>query len=144
MNRRAFSDDELNAIYDKTHGQCHICRKKLSFKNYGRRGKKGAWHVDHSKPVAKGGTNYLRNLKPACIDCNGEKGIMMTRTARGWNGHKSAPLSKEKKDDIRGRNTLVGAGGGAVTGGLLFGPPGAIVGAIVGGIAGSQIDPNPD
>jgi 5-methylcytosine-specific restriction endonuclease McrA len=144
MERRRLSDEERRSVYDSTDGNCHICRKKLSWVNYDRPGRRGAWHVDHSNPVAKGGTSYLRNLKPACIDCNRDKSAMTTRTARGWNGHKAAPLPKAKKDDIKGRNTAIGIGAGAAAGGAVFGPVGAIVGAIVGGIAGNSVDPNPD
>ena len=50
------------------------CRKKLAFTNYGRYGKKGAWEVDHSNPISKGGTDYFRNLVPACVECNRSKG----------------------------------------------------------------------
>jgi hypothetical protein len=144
MERRRLSEEERRAVYDATDGYCHICRKKLSFVNYNRPTRRGAWHVDHSNPVANGGTNYLRNLKPACIDCNRDKSAMTTRTARGWNGYKGGPLSRAKKEDIKGRNTVIGIGAGAAAGGALFGPVGAVVGAIIGGIGGNSVDPNPD
>ncbi len=69
----AWTDDELNDIYDKTGGYCRYCRKKLSFSNYGRPGEKGAWEVDHSIPRVRGGTDHLNNLVPACIECNRSK-----------------------------------------------------------------------
>jgi len=72
----AYSDDELNYIYDKTNGYCYHCGKKLAFANYGVRGAKGEWEVDHSKPKSIGGTNYLRNLVPSCIMCNRSKGAL--------------------------------------------------------------------
>ena len=53
--------------------------KRLSWKNYGRLGRKGAWEVDHSNPLSKGGTDYLRNLVPSCIECNRSKGNLRTR-----------------------------------------------------------------
>ena len=31
-------------------------------------------HVDHVKPVAQGGGNFLSNLRPACAHCNQSKG----------------------------------------------------------------------
>lgn len=31
----AFNDAMLNQIYDRTSGRCHICHKKLAYKNYG-------------------------------------------------------------------------------------------------------------
>jgi 5-methylcytosine-specific restriction endonuclease McrA len=30
-------------------------------------------HIDHIKPVSKGGTSKLENLVTACAGCNGEK-----------------------------------------------------------------------
>lgn len=68
-----FTDEQLSYIYDKTDGYCVYCGKKLSWQNYGANGKKGSWHVDHSKPKSKGGTDYLRNLVPACTNCNLDK-----------------------------------------------------------------------
>jgi len=47
--------------------------KKLALTNYGMPREKGAWEIDHSNPVSRGGTNYLRNLVPACISCNRSK-----------------------------------------------------------------------
>jgi len=81
--------DKLNAIYDKTGGYCHLCDKKLSFTNHGKHGAKGAWHVDHSKPKAKGGTNHMNNLFPSCIPCNIEKGTLHKTTIRRRKGYQS-------------------------------------------------------
>jgi hypothetical protein len=41
---------DLNAIYDRTSGYCHIFHRKLVFTNYGIVGAKGAWEVEHSGP----------------------------------------------------------------------------------------------
>ena len=76
-----FSDDELNDIYDKTDGYCEYCGKKIAFKNYGMAGERGAWEVDHSNPRSRGGTDYMRNLVPACISCNRDKS---DRTGRAY------------------------------------------------------------
>jgi hypothetical protein len=54
-NRMAFNEAELNQIYDRTTGRCHICHKKLAFRNYGAVGVRAAWEVEHSIPQAKGG-----------------------------------------------------------------------------------------
>jgi 5-methylcytosine-specific restriction endonuclease McrA len=77
-----YTDDELNSIYDKTDGYCHLCGKKLSWTNYGQRGTKAAWHVDHSIALANGGTHHMNNLYPACISCNEEKGTYHKNTIR--------------------------------------------------------------
>ena len=66
-------DEAINYVYEKTDGYCNYCGKKLSFKNYGKLGNHGAWEIDHSKPKSKGGTDYLRNLVPACVACNRDK-----------------------------------------------------------------------
>ena len=73
-NEMGYSKEKLHEIYDRTTGYCHICHKKLAFKNYSSVGSRGAWEVEHSKPRAKGGSDNLKNLYPACIFCNRSKG----------------------------------------------------------------------
>jgi 5-methylcytosine-specific restriction endonuclease McrA len=70
----SYTCEEREKIYDKTNGYCYYCGKKLAFTNYGIHGAKGAWEVEHSNPKSQAGTEYLRNLNPACIGCNREKG----------------------------------------------------------------------
>ena len=74
-----FSDSILNVIYEKTAGRCYHCGKKLAWKNYGVPGERGSWEVDHSNPKVLGGTNYLRNLFPACVSCNRSKEAQTSR-----------------------------------------------------------------
>ncbi len=137
----AFTDDELNDIYERTSGYCHICGKKLAFTNHGRGGSRGAWEVEHSRPRAKGGTDRLSNLYPACITCNRAKGARNTRTARRHHGRTRAPLSVNRRKGAKKQNAVVGGIlGGAV--GSLLGPWGAAVGAAIGAKAG--YDKNPD
>ncbi len=71
-----WNTETLSLVYDKTDGYCRYCKKKLAWSNYGRAGERGAWEVDHSVPLALGGTNLPRNLWPACADCNSDKGIL--------------------------------------------------------------------
>ncbi len=132
---------ELKRIYDRTSGYCHICRKKLSFTNYGRFGAKGAWHVEHSVPRAKGGTDHGNNLFAACIDCNLEKDTFTTQTARGWHGRSRAPLSREKRKPARTTNTLAGGVIGGIVG-LPFGPWGVAIGAGIGAKIGHSLKPD--
>src|SRR6266571_168621 len=75
---RRFSNNDLNDVYDKNNGYCWHCRKKLSFNNYGNRRAKGAWEVDHSVPLSRGGTDSFRNWVPSCIPCNRSKGDLKT------------------------------------------------------------------
>jgi len=86
-----YADEDLRYIYDKTDGWCRYCNKRLSLVNYGRIGKRGAWEVDHAVPVSRGGTDYYRNLWPACIDCNRDKS---DRTAQSYR-RSMQPPSKE-------------------------------------------------
>ena len=70
--------ERLQSIFERTDGYCHICHRRLSLANYGKHNSKGAWHIEHSIPKAKGGTDHLNNLFAACIVCNLEKGILHT------------------------------------------------------------------
>ncbi len=137
----AYSTEELNRIYDRTSGRCHICGKRLSFKNYGRYGERGAWHVEHSRPRARGGTDHGNNLYAACIGCNLEKSTVSTRTARAWHGRRRAPLSRERRIEAKNSAALAwGILGAAV--GALGGPWGAIAGALIDAKLGHGADPN--
>ena len=69
-----YPEDKKERIYSKTQGHCYICGKKLSYVNYGTLYAKAPWVVEHKKPKAKGGSDNIRNLWPACINCNLEKG----------------------------------------------------------------------
>lgn len=69
----SFDDYTVNSVYEKNDSCCVYCEKKLSFVNYGKRGKRGSWHIDHSVSKANGGTDHLNNLVPACIGCNQDK-----------------------------------------------------------------------
>ncbi len=129
-------------IYDRTNGRCHLCGKKLSFVNYGRPGAKASWHVEHSVARARGGTDHLNNLLPACIVCNLDKGTTTSRTARGWYGRKRAPLSKDRRDQANNTSAVAGSLVGGLLGGLLGGPPLAALGAAIGGVAGYSRDPD--
>lgn len=138
----AYTQAQLDRIYRCTSGRCHLCHKVLSRKNYGQQGERGAWHVDHSVPRAKGGTDHLNNLKPACISCNLDKGTQTTRTARGRKGKIRAPMSVEKRKQTKSKNTFLGALGGGLAGLAVGGPIGAAIGAFAGGhLAGAA---NPD
>lgn len=78
-----YTDEDLNYIYDKNEGCCWHCGKKLSFTNYGTPDARGAWEVDHSVPIARGGTDHLNNLVPACVQCNRSKQDLTSREYSG-------------------------------------------------------------
>lgn len=127
-----FSDDQLNDIYDRTSGYCHICHRKLAFSNYGVIGARGAWEVEHSRPQRQGGSSRLCNLYPACISCNRSKGARSTRAVRDQNGVRRAPMSSNKRREARQQRSAAGAVIGGVAGAALFGPLGALAGGALG------------
>lgn len=137
----AFTTDQLNQIFDRTSGYCHICHKKLALKNYSVFGARAAWEVEHSNPQAKGGSDRLNNLYPACISCNRSKGDSSTALARAKNGKSKAPLSTLKRNKAKSENAFAGGALGAIVG-LVTGPFGAIVGAIIGATLGHKLNPD--
>lgn len=138
----AWNNVQLTEIYDRTSGYCHVCHKKVAYTNYGRIGSKGAWEVDHSVPLAKGGTHRRNNLYAACIGCNRAKGHRSTKTARYAVGTGKAPLSRPKRRLAKVKQAIAGGTIGAALGGVILGPPGALLGAVFcGGMAHKR---NPD
>jgi 5-methylcytosine-specific restriction endonuclease McrA len=133
--------EKLNKIFEKTDGHCHLCHTKLVFKNYAQSAKIGKWEIEHSKPKAKGGTDHLNNLFPACVKCNNEKGVLATKTIRARKLVTRAPLSLKKKVKIKEANTLGGAIIGATSGALVGGPIGVIIGSVLGGLIGNKTSP---
>ena len=67
MPEYPYTEEQLQKIWDKTNGKCHLCGQRHLMNAYAR---KGGWEVDHSKPKAKGGTDHLNNLYLACMSCN--------------------------------------------------------------------------
>ncbi len=111
--RRRFSDEELAVVFEKTEGACRYCGKRLSWSNYGRVGARGAWEVDHSVPVSRGGTNYYRNLWPACVACNTDKGTLTG--------------SEHMRDEVVASPNHHGVGLGEILGGLVIAGLGLLV-----------------
>ena len=136
-----YTDQQLNDIFDRSGGDCHLCGKRLAFKNYASPGERAAWEVDHSNARANGGSHRLSNLRPACISCNRSKRDSSTRSARRGNGMSRSPMSKQRRAAEREDNVVLGALSGAFAGGLAAGPVGALAGAIFGGIAGHRSRP---
>lgn len=59
---KKFSRQERRNIYE---GRCIYCREKFNFLT-----------LDHFIPRAKGGRHCMENLVPACLSCNGDKGLL--------------------------------------------------------------------
>ena len=135
----AYSKDDLDAIFARTDGLCHICWKGLARVNYGQLERKGAWEVEHSVPRANGGTDRGNNLYPAHIRCNRSKGAGSSRVARAAYGRTKAPISRARKSKARAENVLVYTLLGGI-GVALFAPELIVAGAIAGAIAGFGAD----
>jgi len=117
-------------IYDRTGGRCHLCDKKLAFKNYGSPGARAAWNVDHSRARARGGSDRLSNLLPACISCNSSKQARPNRAIRRRNGVAAKPPSRVDRRLTKARKQF--GAFGAVVGLAAGGLPGAFVGGVLG------------
>lgn len=50
-----------------------VLGNELYYHSYGKNSEKG-WEIDHSKPISKGGTDHLNNLKPLNTKANRKKG----------------------------------------------------------------------
>ena len=51
--------------FNKCHGSCHYCHKKLTLNNC---------DIDHMTPISRGGSNADDNLTLSCPECNESKG----------------------------------------------------------------------
>lgn len=137
--RIPFTEDIRAKVLEKTSTRCHICHKTLAKKNYGVIGMRGAWEIDHSIPISKGGTNHLNNLYAACIPCNRKKGNSSNMVARKPHGLLVAPLSKKAKEQRQNSRALAGFAVGAGFGSI-FGPLGIVIGGSLGALVGGAND----
>lgn len=71
--RRRFGEDERQRIFRASKGVCHLCERPIALEHYNNHGHPQAWHVDHSRPIAHGGTHHPNNLRAAHINCNRAK-----------------------------------------------------------------------
>lgn len=63
---------DRDEVWERSDGFCPLCGDKLVQGN-GIRGTRGAWHVDHSNPQSRGGTDSPRNTNAICATCNQKK-----------------------------------------------------------------------
>ena len=134
-----YEKEQLDRIFHSTAGRCHLCHRPLARKNYAADGRRGAWEVDHSVPRARGGSDHGNNLKPAHIACNRSKQEADNRAIRRGHGHTRSPLSPKEIESKRTRNALIGSSSLALAGGAVFGPPGFVIGALLGGFVGHEV-----
>ena len=101
--------------------------------------RKALGKLNISVPKAKGGTDHLNNLFPACIPCNLEKGVRHTKTVRKRNGVTRAPYNKAKKDKIKSNNMFALSILGFALGNGVGGPLGGIILGVLGSEIGRKI-----
>ncbi len=61
----SFTAADLAWLFDKQRGRCGYCPALLA---------PGDCETDHIRPIARGGSNYRRNLQLLCVRCNRSKG----------------------------------------------------------------------
>jgi 5-methylcytosine-specific restriction endonuclease McrA len=137
-----WTPEDLDVIFEKTDGKCHVCHKPMTRRNYGQPGTRNAWEVDHSRPRAKGGSDHISNLYAAHIVCNRSKGTESSRSARAKHGFARAPLSADAKVKKKSENALKAGAFGAVVGAALAGPAGAAAMGALAAVLGHGADPD--
>jgi 5-methylcytosine-specific restriction endonuclease McrA len=68
--------------YHRQKGQCFYCRRDLNY----------YFHIEHMKPVSRGGDNNRENIVVSCGGCNLEKG---TRKPQEW-----TPLLRKPRQKV--------------------------------------------
>lgn len=65
--RRAWTPKSRKRIWNKNHRRCYICGQPLPNST-------GTYmHLDHRKPISKGGPDTEENIAVSCVKCNLEK-----------------------------------------------------------------------
>jgi 5-methylcytosine-specific restriction endonuclease McrA len=101
-----YTAEQRRNIFDRGERRCHLCGHRLTFA--------GPWHVEHSRPLVRGGTNHGNNLRPACAECNLKKGVGSARDARAAFGHRLSVRSPKGRKTAGNDVVLVGLALGAV------------------------------
>ena len=78
----SFTPAEWLALVERYRGRCAYC------------GAIGTLEADHRIPLARGGTNDIDNILPACRRCNAKKRLLTEAEFR-------ARLAVERRDDLK-------------------------------------------
>lgn len=138
-----FDEATRRAVFNRTGGLCHLCHGPLAFSNYNNHGARGAWEVDHSKPKAKGGSDYLNNLYAAHTTCNRSKQARSSARVRRENGHSRPPMSDSAMQKLKEGDAWAGAFSGGLIGLRFGGVPGMLIGAAIGAAGAYAVDRRP-
>lgn len=91
---------DLNHIWRKTHGNCHLCRRPVDLDTYGFSSIFGAEAatVDHLIPQSMGGDDEIDNLLPAHLGCNASRGTGdIAHTRLRLAGNTAQPMSTDDR-----------------------------------------------
>ena len=135
-----YDESKRRAVFAKTDGVCHLCWKQMAFSNYGAHGDRGAWEIDHSTPRSQGGTDHLNNLYAAHTVCNRNKQARSNASVRREYGRTRAPMSAAAIEELKAGDALAGAISGGLLGARFGGPPGLLIGAIIGAIGAYVVE----
>lgn len=78
--RRRFKRDRRELVYKRDGKRCRYCNRKIKY---------GQMEVDHIKPVAAHGNDYIFNLACSCKSCNRSK------SAKTWIKPNRLPLWRQ-------------------------------------------------
>ena len=82
-------------VFERDGHTCMICGKQL---------KKDDFHVDHIRPISKGGAEYaLENLRLSCGQCNLKKTSNYDRCMGGMTEYLHQKAEAKRKQAIRRR-----------------------------------------
>lgn len=98
VNRGSISEEKRVKVWQKTMGQCWYCGNNLDQSNF---------CIDHSIPLAKGGSNALGNLLPSCRRCNNEKYLKTADEYRfhlEWAAAKCSPFTVAQTEWLKQNN----------------------------------------
>jgi hypothetical protein len=132
----SYAAEDLEHVFLKRRGRCHLCGDRVRFEHYGRTSRRG-WEIDHDHPLALGGEHHLDNLEPAHATCNRSKQAMPSEVFRSLLGLERPPLSADELEELAVSRLADGVLVGTAIGALLGAPrnqpgAGALIGAFVG------------
>jgi hypothetical protein len=129
-----YDEATRRAVFEKSSGCCHLCGERMAYSNYGNHGARGAWEIDHSVPLALGGTDHLNNLYATHTICNRSKQAGSSASVRRENGLRRPPMSAAAMKELKMGDAWVGALAFGMLGARFFGPAGLLIGAAIGAL----------
>ncbi len=103
MKRKTFTALQRAQIFRDHSGICALCGRKIAHGE--------EWDIDHTTPLALGGSNELENLTPAHVDCHRGRGGKTAGDVKAIS--KADRLAKKhagvkRKSGFRGHRKFIG------------------------------------